>query len=72
MISQINDILQARLADTPLAGRGIRLQESPEGGVIVLAGTQKFAGVDEVTDPEVKVAIQAAIGAWEKKYTPGL
>jgi NOL1/NOP2/fmu family ribosome biogenesis protein len=54
-----------------MAGRGIRLQESPEGGVIVLVGTQKFAGVGEVTDPEVKAILQDAISAWEKKYTPG-
>ncbi len=72
IVGQINDILQARLEATPMAGRGIRLQESPEGGVIVFVGTQKFAGVGEVTDPEVKAVIQAAISAWEKKYTPGL
>lgn len=71
MVDQINDILQARLVTTPLANLGIRLQESPEGGVIVVVGTKKFAGVGEVTDPEVKAAIQAAISAWEKKYTPG-
>lgn len=72
IVGQIDEILQARLAVTPMAGRGIRLQESPEGGVIVLVGVQKFAGVGEVTDPEVKAIIQDAISAWEKKYTPGL
>lgn len=72
IVDQINDILQARLANTPLAARGIRLQESPEGGAIVWVGSQKFAGVGEVTDPEVKAILQVAISAWEKKYTPGL
>jgi hypothetical protein len=40
--------------------------------VIVQIGSQKFAGVGEVTDPEVQSALRAAIAAWEKKYTPGM
>ena len=72
IVSQIDEILQARLAASPLAKRGIRLQESPEGGVIVWVGMQKFTGVGDVTDPEVQAIIRAATAEWEKKYTPGL
>jgi hypothetical protein len=72
IVSQIDEILQARLASSPLADRGIKLLESPDGGVIVLIGSQKFEGVGEVTDPEVQSVIRAAITAWEKKFTPGL
>ena len=72
IVGQIDEILQGMLASTPLVQRGIRLTESPEGGVVVWVGLTKFAGVGEVTDPEVKAIIQAAIRAWEKKYTPGL
>ncbi len=72
IVGQIDEILQARLAASPLANRAIRLQESPEGGVIVWVGLQKFAGVDEVTDPEVQSAIRDAIAEWERKYTPGV
>ncbi|MBI5932359.1 MAG: hypothetical protein HY867_01525 [Chloroflexi bacterium] len=72
IVGQIDEILQGMLALTTLAKRGIRLTESPEGGVVVWVGLTKFAGVGEVTDPEVKAVIQAAIRAWEKKYTPGL
>jgi len=32
---------------------------------------EKFEGVDEVTDPEIKAIIRAAITEWENKYTPG-
>lgn len=71
IVGQINEILQARLASTLLINRGIRLQESPEGGVIVWVGLQKFAGVDEVTDPEVQAVIRAAIAEWERRYSPG-
>ena len=72
IVGQIDSILQTRLAGTPLEGRGIYLSNSPEGGVIVNVGLQKFNGIDEVPDPEIKAALRAAITAWENKYTPGL
>jgi hypothetical protein len=72
MVGQIDEILQARLASGPLANRGIRLQESPEGTVIVIVGVQKFSGVGDVPDPLIQSEIRAAIAEWEKKYTPGL
>lgn len=72
IVGQIDSILQARLIGTPLAGQGIYLSNSPEGGVVVNVGLQKFNGIDEVTDPEIKAALRAAITEWENKYTPGL
>jgi hypothetical protein len=72
IVGQIDSILQARIAGTALDGRGIYLANSPEGGVIVNVGLQKFNGIDEVTDPEIKAALRAAITEWENKYTPGL
>jgi len=72
IVGQIDAILQARLLGTPLEGRGIYLSNSPEGGVIVNAGLNKYNGIDEVPDPEIKAALRAAITEWENKYTPGL
>ncbi len=72
IVGQIDSILQARLAGTPLEGRGIFLAQSPEGGVIVYIGLTRYNGLDEVPDPEIKAAIRAAISEWENKYTPGL
>ena len=71
IVMQIDSILQARLAGTALDDKGIRLQESPQGGVLVRVGMEKFEGVDGVTDPEIKAIIRAAITEWENKYTPG-
>jgi len=71
IVAQIDEILQARLASTTFAGRGIRLQESPEGGAIVWVGMQQFAGVADVPDPEIQAIIRAATTEWENKYTPG-
>jgi hypothetical protein len=72
IVGQIDAILQARLVGTALEGRGIYLSNSPQGGVIVNVGLQKFNGIDEVADPEIKAALRSAITEWENKYTPGL
>jgi hypothetical protein len=72
IVTQIDAILQTRLAGTPLADRGVFLTQSPEGGVIVYVGLTRYTGVEDVPDPEVKAAIRAAISEWENKYTPGL
>lgn len=71
IVEQVDAILQTQLAGTPLAETGIRLQESPEGGVIVWVGLRKFESIDEVPDDQIKAAIRAAITDWENKFTPG-
>jgi len=72
MVGQIDAILQAHLASLPSENRGIRLIESPEGGVVVMVGLTKYNGVSEVPDPQVQAMIRAAIAEWENKYTPGI
>jgi hypothetical protein len=72
IVQQIDSVLQARLIDTPMAKRGIRLQESIQGGVEVYVGLNKFHAVDDVPDEEIKAVIRGAIAEWEKKFTPGL
>jgi hypothetical protein len=72
IVTQIDTILQARLAGTPLEERGVFLTQSPEGGVIVYVGLTRYNGIDEVPDPEIKAALRGAITEWENKYTPGL
>jgi cell division protein FtsN len=72
IVSQIDSILQARLAGTSLEDRGIFLTQSPEGGVAVYVGLTRYDGIDEVPDTEIKTVIRAAIAEWEQKFTPGL
>jgi len=72
IVGQIDSILQVRLIGTPLEGRGISLGNSPEGGVLVYVGADKYQGVDDVPDQQIKAAIRAAINEWENKFTPGL
>jgi hypothetical protein len=72
IVQQIDSILQENMMNTALAKRGIRLQESAQGGVEVYVGLQKFHAVDDVPDEVIKTTIRAAIAEWEKKYTPGM
>ncbi len=72
MVGQINAILQLRIANTPLSSLGVTMMESPSGGVIVFVGVNKYEGMEDVPNEDVKAAIRAAIAEWEKKYTPGL
>jgi hypothetical protein len=72
IVGQINMVLQKRMANTPLASRGVSLMESVTGGVNVYIGVQRYEGIDDVPDEEIKAAIREAISEWENKYTPGL
>ena len=62
----------ARLESSALGPKGIRLQESPEGGVVVQVGLKRYATVEDVADDEIRGAIRAAIAEWESKFTPRL
>lgn len=72
MVAQIDSLLQARLVGTPLADRGIRLQEALGGGVIFWVGVSKYESVEDVPDEQVQKVIRKAIAQWEDKFTPGL
>ena len=67
MISEIDDILQERLKESPLKSKGIHLVEAPTGEVLVYIGLDKYEGIEAVPDTEVKRLIQAAIRKWEEK-----
>lgn len=67
IVSQINTVLQNRLVSSPLANQGIRLQESPSGGVCVYIGLNKYDGIDAVPDPEIQTFIRKAVAEWEEQ-----
>lgn len=72
IVGQINQILQARIVNTPLEAKGVSLMESVTGGVNVYVGVKRYETIDDVPDEEIKAQIRAAIAEWEDKYTPGL
>jgi hypothetical protein len=72
MVEQIDAILQTRIANTPFAALGLKIQEGPGGLVNVIVGDKKYEGVGDVPDPNVQAVLRAAVEEWEKKFTPGL
>jgi len=67
MVAQIDEILQKRLAGTPLAEKGIHLQEALTGEVLVFVGLQRYEGIAAVPDADIQAAIRASVSEWEKK-----
>ena len=67
MISEIDDILQERIAASPLSNKGIHLIEAPTGGVMVNIGMNTYEGIETVPDPEIKKLIQNAVREWEER-----
>ncbi|MBK6793192.1 MAG: hypothetical protein IPG80_11815 [Anaerolineales bacterium] len=71
MVKQIDTVLQRRIEGTPMEGLGIHLNDTPQGGLEVIIGLQRYDTIDDVPDPNIIAAIRAAIAEWEKKYVPG-
>jgi hypothetical protein len=68
---QINDILQDMMVDTPFEDRGITVNDGPDKGVMVTLDGQKYPGVKDVPDEEVRNLIRSAVVEWEKAGKPG-
>lgn len=67
---QINDILQEMIADTPFDDRGITVNDAPDHGVMVTMDGEKYPGVKDVPDEEVRNLIRSAVVEWEKGAIP--
>ncbi len=67
IVSMIDSVLQTKLAGTPLEDKLIKLEEGPQGEVIVVVGSQRYDGIESVTDPEIKAVIKSAIDEWQSQ-----
>jgi hypothetical protein len=67
IVALIDEVLQAKLLNSPNITKVIRLEDGPLGEVIVSVGSQRYNGVNAVPEPEIREVIQAAITEWEKK-----
>ncbi len=63
---QIDEILQEMIADTPFEERGITVNDAPDHGVMVTLDGNKYPGVKDVPDEEVRNLIRSAVAEWEK------
>ena len=67
MAVEVDEILQEKLAFSPLAGRRIRLQEQPDHRLLVLVDDASYDGVSQVSEPEVRQLIQEAVAEWQRR-----
>ncbi len=67
IVAMIDEVLQAKLLGTPLLEKQIHMEEGNLGEVIVVVGKNRYNGVDEVPEPEIRVIIKSSISDWEKK-----
>ncbi len=70
IVDQIDRILQAKLENSPLNKRGIRLRSSLGGGLLILVGLDEYEWVDDIPEQEIQDVIREAIAEWEEKATP--
>lgn len=67
LAGQINEIVQARLRYSPLAGATtLGITSDPSGGILINVNGMIYHGPDEIPQPEVKELIKASIKEWEK------
>lgn len=67
LAEQINEIAQARLRYSPLAGATrLEITSDPGGGILINVNGRLYHGPDEIPQPEVKELIKASIKEWEK------
>ncbi len=66
IVEQIDAVVQKRLPLSPFAEMEISLKDAPNGGVLVIINGQKYQGVDNVPDPEIRAFIRDCIQRWEK------
>jgi hypothetical protein len=67
IVGLIDEVLQKKLENSPLAAKNIRLEEGSVGEVVVFVGAMRYSGIDAVPEGEIKSIIQEAIAEWNKK-----
>lgn len=66
VIDEVNDILQKKLAGSPLAGKGIHLMENHNREIRFWVGLNSYDDVDDIPDEEVRKIIDASVKEWEQ------
>jgi len=71
LATQVDDILQTKLANSALAGRNIRLIDLPNHGLAVEVGQERYDSIDEVPDQAVVQLLKEAVAEWQQRARRG-
>lgn len=67
LADEINEIVQRRLATSPLGNTArVDVTAAPGGGIRILVNGQVYQTPDEIADPAVKDLVKSAIQEWER------
>jgi type II secretory pathway pseudopilin PulG len=67
LAAQIDEILQEKLAVSPLAQHTIHLAELPNYGMSVQVDREQYDSVDSIPDEEVRKLIRSAVEEWQRR-----
>lgn len=67
VLEEIDEILQAKIADTDFARRGLKVSTHSDGTALFVLDGMGHHGVDELPDDQARTLVQQAIQEWEKK-----
>ena len=69
IVGMIDEVLQKKLETSPLQSKKISLEDGPHGEVIVVVDADRYAGVDQVPDPQVQAIIRESIAEWDRSHS---
>lgn len=68
LAGQINDIVQARLLNSPLAAsHRVEIRDDPGGGIQISVNDVSYSSPDDIPDSSIKELIKGAIKEWESR-----
>lgn len=67
LISEIDDILQEKLSESPLSDKGIKLTENHKKEITIWVGLESYPAIDDVPDPEIQAIIKESVQDWENQ-----
>jgi len=67
LISEIDEILQEKLSDSPLGDKGIKLTENHKKEITIWVGLKSYPAIEDVPDPEIQKIIKESVADWEEQ-----
>lgn len=71
LADQVDEILQEKLAHSPLAHRVIRLVSLPDHGLAVEVDHKQYDHIDDVPDDDVRQLLREAVAEWQRRSKRG-